>query len=304
MPGLESGFAGAFLQGIEPIAYLRSRPRLLEQRTKFGERDAVPVVQPDQAAQVTDLEQRQGTVRVVCEDLPVECSGIVLFRGVRGRNEEPEVGLRLLAEVLQAREIDLAGRDRRLVGLLCIVDQTVVGQGFPVAAETGIEDAVRPWLGAALPFVFETQDAKSSADGPFESHGIPIGGSELPHHLRRRRRRVTGGEPQYPVAVSQEAGNCGLVHPLILKLTLDQHFGGREQSGGIALLVAIGELVDERVIGVDHEPACRRIVTKGGGVRPVLLERGSIERRLRHRAFTGSSHPGPSSSVTPAGAST
>ena len=74
---------------------------------------------------------------------------------------------------------------------------------------------------------------------------------------------------------------------MILKLTLDQHFGGREQSGGIALLVAIGELVDERVIGVDHEPACRRIVAKGGGVRPVLLERGSIERRLRHRAFTG-----------------
>ena len=46
------------------------------------------------------------------------------------------------------------------------------------------------------------------------------------------------------------------------------------------MFVTIGELVDERMLGVYQEIACGRIIPESRGVRAILHELGLIERLL------------------------
>ena len=168
---------------------------------------------------MTDRQQCQLS-EMPRQHLAVDFSVIVPFRLVLVGNEKPKRGPLLQPKIFQVRRIDLLCWYCRVRGLFCIVDQSIITMlvhRVSVPAKPGEQHSVRPRSISSATRVIESQDAKRRARGAFQGKLILIGDCEQPNGRGRRGRSLSRHQSQYPVAITEHLGNCGVADAMFLE---------------------------------------------------------------------------------------
>jgi len=129
------------------------RPRLLIGLRLFKASEWQPQLEQGYGLRVFSIGRGGG-------DKAIQLSIRIVLPRISYSDEETEIGAFPASKVFQAQQIDLVRRNRRLVRLLGVVNELIVGQRIAVSAQTGIENTVRAWFVAASSFVFESEDAE------------------------------------------------------------------------------------------------------------------------------------------------